>query len=121
MWLTMFPALALLLLAAHFLRVDAWIPVVLSVAWAGLLAVPRPWSAHLVRIGLALGALEWLRTLVMIASVRISAGIPAGRLMAILSAVVVLTLGAIVVFRHPKLRRFYRLGAAHAPEVGPHS
>lgn len=116
MWPTIVPALALLLLAAHFLRVDAWVPVALSAALVGLLAVPRPWAAHAVRIGLALGALEWLRTLITIASVRISAGIPAGRLMVILSAVVVLTLGAILVFRHPRLRRFYRLGPVRAPE-----
>ena len=111
MWLLIGPVLAFLMLAAHFLRVDAGLLVALSLALIPLLAVPRPWAAHLARIALVVGALEWVRTLVMIAAIRFSAGIPAGRMMLILGTVGGLTLLAALVFQHPRLRAFYRLSS----------
>jgi len=112
MWLLIGPVLAFLLLAAHFLRTDAWLLVVLSLALIPLLFVPRSWAAHVSRIALVIGALEWLRTLVMIAAVRFSAGIPAWRMVLILGTVAVLTLLATLVFRNRRLRGFYRLPGA---------
>jgi hypothetical protein len=109
MWLLMAPALAYGLLAAHFLRDDAWILVAPSIALIPLLAVPRPWAAHIARVALVIGALEWLRTIAVIAAARISMGVPFGRMIVILGTVALLTLAAALVFRHPKLRRFYRL------------
>lgn len=109
MWLLTGPVLAFLLLAAHFLRVDAWLLVAVSLALIPLLAVPRPWAANLARIALVVGALEWVRTLVMIAAIRFSAGIPAWRMILILGTVAVLTLLAALVFQHRRLRAFYRL------------
>jgi hypothetical protein len=110
MWLSIAPALAFSLLAAHFLRAEAWIAVAVSGGMILLLLVPRPWAAHVARAALAVGALEWVRTVVAIAAVRISAGVPAGRMILILATVALLTLAAILVFRHPALRSFYRLG-----------
>jgi len=110
MWLLVAPILGLALMAAHFLRAEAWVLVAASGAMILLLAVPRAWAAHLVRGALVLGALEWLRTVVAVAAIRISAGVPAGRMILILLTVTLLTLAAILVFRHPALRRFYRLG-----------
>ena len=109
MWLLIGPVLAFLVLAAHFLRIDAWLLVVLSIALIPLLFVPRPWAAHVTRIALVIGALEWLRTLVMIAAVRFSAGIPASRMILILGTVAILTLLAALVFQNGRLRAFYRL------------
>lgn len=109
MWLLAVPVLAFTLLASHFLRVDAWALVALSIGLIALLAVPRPWAAHVARIALLAGALEWLRTLVILASVRIAADIPSARLIAILIAIVLLNLAAVLVFRHPTLRSFYHL------------
>jgi hypothetical protein len=109
MWLLIGPALAFLLLAAHFLRTEAWLLVALSLALIPVLLVPRPWAAHVTRIALVMGALEWLRTLVMIAAVRFSAGIPASRMILILGTVAGLTLLVALVFQHRRLRAFYRL------------
>jgi hypothetical protein len=116
MWSLIAPALAFALLTAHFLRAEAWIAVAVSAGMILLLLVPRPWAAHLARAALAVGALEWARTVIVFASVRISAGIPAGRMVLILATVAVLTLAAILVFRHPALRRFYRLGPLRTGE-----
>lgn len=116
MWSLIAPALAFALLAAHFLRAEAWIAVVVSGGMILLLLVPRPWAAHVARAALAVGALEWVRTVIVIASVRISADIPAGRMILILATVALLTLAAILVFRHPALRRFYRLGPLRTGE-----
>lgn len=109
MWLLIGPVLAFLMLAAHFLRTDAWLLVAISLVLIPLLAIPRPWATHLVRVALVIGALEWLRTLAMIAAIRFSAGIPASRMMLILGTVAVLTLLAALVFRHRRFRAFYRL------------
>ncbi len=109
MWLLAAPVLAFTLLAAHFLRVDAWALVALSTGMIASLAVPRPWAAHVTRIALLAGALEWLRTLIVLAAVRLAADIPSGRMIVILMAVVLLNLAAFLVFRHPTLRRFYHL------------
>lgn len=116
MWSLIAPALAFALLAAHFLRAEAWSAVAVSAGMILLLLVPRPWAAHVARAALAIGALEWVRTVIVIASVRISAGIPAGRVILILAAVAFLTLATILVFRHPALRRFYRLRPLQAGE-----
>ena len=43
MGLLLGPALAFLLLAAHFLHAEAWLLVGASLALIPLLAVPRPW------------------------------------------------------------------------------
>lgn len=116
MWLLIAPVLAFALLAAHFLRVEAWIAVAVSGGMILLLLVPRPWAAHVARVALAVAALEWLRTVLVIASVRIFAGIPAGRMILILATVALLTLAAILVFRHPALRSFYRLSPLRTGE-----
>jgi len=76
------------------------------------LAVRQPWAVHLARIALMIGALEWLRTLMMIAAIRFSAGIPAWRMILILGTVAVLTLLAALVSQHRRLRGFYRLPGA---------
>jgi hypothetical protein len=116
MWSLIAPALAFALLGAHFLRAEAWIAVAVSGGMVLLLLVPRPWAAHLARAALVVGTLEWMRTMIVIAAVRISAGVPAGRMILILVTVAFLTLAAILVFRHPALRRFYGLGPLRTGE-----
>jgi hypothetical protein len=104
------PALALLLLAAHFARATAWLPAVVSLALIGLLAVPRPWAARLLQAALVLGALEWVRTLWLLAAARAAAGTPWLRMALILGAVSLLTLASAWVFQLPAVRRRFRLG-----------
>jgi asparagine N-glycosylation enzyme membrane subunit Stt3 len=104
------PMLACLLLAAHFYRAG-WLPLaVVSVLLPLLLAVPRAWAARAMQLALAIGAIEWLRTLAEFTAVRISMGQPYGRLVAILLAVALFTAASALVFRSARLRARYRLG-----------
>ncbi len=88
------PALALLLLAAHFFRAALFPLAALSVGSLGLLFVRRRWAAPALRALLLLGALEWVRTAWALASYRASSGRPYLRMLAILGAVAALTLVA---------------------------
>ena len=111
--------LSFLLLAAHFLRGGGIFLSLGTIAMAFLLVIPRPWSARLVQAALALGTLEWLRTLVTLAASRVDNGEPVGRLVIILSAVAAFTFCSILVFRTPTLRRAYGLktGASSGAET----
>jgi hypothetical protein len=66
------------------------------------------WVPRLFQALLALGALEWLRSLYVYASMRIAFEQPWARLAMILGAVAALTLLSGLVFRSRALRRFYR-------------
>jgi hypothetical protein len=102
-------ALSLLLLGAHFLRDDAMALVAACLALCGLLLVARPWAARVLQAALVLGALEWLRTLTVIALQRQHAGAPWLRMAMILGAVAALALVAAWLFQTPRLRRRYGL------------
>jgi len=104
------PFLALLLLAAHFYRAG-WLPLAaLSVALLPLLAVPRPWAARTLQAALVLGALEWLRTLLVLAGARLEAGESWLRLVIILGGVLLLTLAAAWPLRTAAVRHWYGSG-----------
>ncbi len=113
------PVLALLVLAAHFLRAGEYIVVALLVALIALLAVPRWWAARLVQLVLVLGTIEWIMTLAELAFERMVQGEPAARLIAILGTVAVLTAASALVFRTAPLRRYYGLGR-HAASTDDH-
>ncbi len=83
--------LSLLVLAAHFLRQGNQAFVVLVLVSGVLLAVPRIWAARTVQTILVLGALEWVRTLVVKVGERASAGQPVTRLAVILGTVALVT------------------------------
>jgi len=104
------PALALVLLAAHFFRADWLSLTVLCLALLPLLAVPRPWAARTLQAALVLGAVEWLRTLAAFAAARVAVGQPYLRLVLILGVVAALTLLAAAVFQHRSARARFRLG-----------
>ncbi len=108
--LLILPGLSAVLLAAHFYRAGQLALVGASLALLALLAVPRRWAARTVQIGLVLGALEWLRTLAVLAAQRIAAGLPYGRLVAILLVVAAFTAAAALVFRNVRLRVRYDIG-----------
>ncbi|HSM14782.1 MAG TPA: hypothetical protein VLA66_12015 [Thermoanaerobaculia bacterium] len=90
---TILVVLALVLLGAHLSRAGAPLALALAVpvAGIGLLFVRGAWAGWAVRIVLALGALEWLRSLAVHASRRAEAGQPWLRLAVILGAVAALT------------------------------
>ena len=83
--------LACLVLAAHFSRSGNPLFVAVSVALVPVLFVPRPGIRVFCRICLAAAAVEWLFTAWRIAYVRIAAGQPYLRMLAILGAVAAFT------------------------------
>lgn len=103
--LQLLPVVAsLLVLGAHFLRGGNVVLVVLVLAALGLLGVRRPWAARTVQAVLLLGAVEWVRSLVELASWRAQTGQPATRLVVILGSVAIFTGLSALVFRTTRLR-----------------
>ena len=95
------PVLSLLLLAAHFYRGGLYPLAVAAIALTGLAFVARPWAGRALGLVLACGAIEWLRSAWMFASMRASMGLPYARLVVILGSVAVVTLtSAVVVWRN---------------------
>jgi hypothetical protein len=86
--------LSALVLGAHLLRAG-WLPAAILAAAAPLLLLARgAWPARAVQLVLALGAVEWLRTLASLVDVRRSHQLPYLRLVAILGAVALVTAGS---------------------------
>jgi hypothetical protein len=88
------PALAFLLLAAHFFRGGFFTLAALSIGLVTLLFVQRPWAALVLRAALVLGSIEWLRTAWGLAERRALAGQPYTRMLLILGAVAAFTVVA---------------------------
>ncbi|MCB9418374.1 MAG: hypothetical protein H6667_01105 [Ardenticatenaceae bacterium] len=101
--------LSILLLAAHFLREGSIVLVVLLVAALALLFVRRSWIARIFQIGLILGGLEWLRTLLNLIIQRQMLGQSWERMVLILGFVVVFTMGSALVFQMAALRERFHL------------
>lgn len=83
--------LSALILAAHFLRSGDILLVEASVALVPLAFVHRRWAAWTLKAALALGALEWLRTLFILRGIRIEEGAPYLRMTLILAGVAAFT------------------------------
>jgi hypothetical protein len=98
----MLPALALVLLAAHFFRGGLISLAAFSLGLVALLFVQRSWAHRALQAALALGALEWLRTAWSLAAQRAAAGEPYGRLLLILGAVAAITVVAAVLAGRPR-------------------
>lgn len=96
-----------LLLAAHFYRGGQLALVVLSLGLPLLLLVRHRHVPVLLAAGLALGALEWARTLLAIAEVRMALGLPWQRMATILGGVALFTLLSGLVFLSRALRSRY--------------
>jgi hypothetical protein len=111
------PALAAILLAAHFLRSGEWAGVAASLALLAVLAIPRRAAARAAQAGLLLGAAEWVRTLVRLVAERRAEGAPYARLAAILGGVAAWTAASALVFQSRRLRERDR--AAPADPVDP--
>lgn len=111
--------LALVVLAAHFYRADALAVAALALVALVLLAVRRPWAARMLQVLLVGGAIEWARTLAVLAGQRVSIGAGVGRLVLILGTVAVLTAAAALVFRIPRVREHFRLAPPPAAPPEP--
>lgn len=102
--LLVLPALALLLLAAHFYRAGALLVALGCVALLPLLAVHYAWAVRGLQIALVAGCLEWLWTATLLMQQRLALGQPWLRMALILGAVALFTAAAALVWRHPRLR-----------------
>jgi len=103
------PAVALLLLGAHFFRAGLVPLTVACLALLGLLFVRSAWAVRTLQIAFMLGTLEWLRTAWVFASTRAVAGQPYGRLLMILGGVALLTALAAIVLKSKVARQHFRL------------
>ena len=102
------PALALLLLGAHFFRAGLVPVAAVCAALLALLFVRTAWAARAMQGALALGVLAWLRTAWVFASARADVGQPYGRLLVILGSVALLTALAAVALRSNTAREHFR-------------
>jgi len=100
--------ISFVLLAAHFLRAGQTVVVVVLLAMLFLLFLKKYWVPWLIQLVLFLGALEWLRTLVSVAQVRIGMDAPWMRMAVILGAVALFTVLSCLVFRSQALRDRYK-------------
>jgi len=98
-----------LLLGAHFLRAGNILLVALSLLFPTLLLIRRAWVARLTQLILVLGAIEWVRTLLVLVDERRTAGQPWLRLVLIIGGVAALTASSALLFNCRSLRRRYKL------------
>jgi hypothetical protein len=99
--------LSFLLLGAHFYRSGLPFGAGFCIVMPLLLLVRDSWVPRLIQILLLLGALEWLRTLFVIANMRIAYEQSWTRMAAILGVVALFTALAGLVFRSKALRKRY--------------
>jgi uncharacterized paraquat-inducible protein A len=107
MFLAMPACLSLLAMAAHFLRRGNWAGVAVCLGLILVMAIPRAWAMWTVQIALLLAALLWVRTMVAIVDAREAMGMPWGKAVVILGAVVVFTLVSAGLFRTRTLWGYY--------------
>jgi hypothetical protein len=99
--------ISLLLLSAHFMRAGQTMLAALPVVLMAFLIVREKWVAWLIQLALVLGAIEWIRTLVAVAEVRLEYGMPWVRMAVILGSVAAFTALSSLVFRSKGLRKRY--------------
>ena len=99
--------ISFLLLAAHFFRAGQVVIVFGLLLILLLLMFRKSWVPWLIQLTLLLGAVEWLRTLIFVAQMRIEFGLPWVRMAIILGAVVLFTALSGLVFRSRALRNRY--------------
>ena len=105
--LLLLPALALLLLGAHFFRA-ALVPLtVVCLGLVALLFVRARWAWLTLQVALAIGTLEWLRTAWEFASMRAAMGQPFTRLLVILGSVALVTALAALALRTRTARDYF--------------
>jgi hypothetical protein len=109
---------SLIVLGAHFMRAGNFAMLALVFVVLGLLGVRRPLAARLVQTALVLGAIEWIRTLVTLATGRVETGQPVVRLIFILGSVALFTGLSALVYRAPRLRSWYALGQIRDAATG---
>ena len=99
--------ISFLLLAAHFMRAGQTVLVVVLLLLLPLLLLKKFWVPWVMQFTLLLGALEWLRTIMFVAQIRMDQGMPWTRMAVILGVVALFTALSCLVFRSKALRQRY--------------
>lgn len=99
--------ISFLLVAAHFFRSGQLIFVILMLCMPLLMLVRKSWVPVVIQVVLLLAAVEWLRTLINIAQLRMHSGEPWVRMAVILAAVALFTAASGLVLRHAALRAWF--------------
>ena len=115
-FLRLFPVyISLLLLAAHFFRAGQTILAVIPLVLFVPLLLKEKWVPWLIQVALVLGVLEWIRTIVAVAEIRMEHGAPWVRMAVILGAVALFTALSCLVFKSEGLKRRYSTGETSEP------
>ena len=101
--------ISLLILGAHFSRVDIFPLTLLCLGLPFLLFIKRAWVARLTQIALVLGAIEWVRITLVYVGERQVSGQPWIRLAIILGIVALLTGLSALMFQTNVLIKRYKL------------
>lgn len=109
--LALFPALAFLVLAAHFFRAGNLVLFAFALLLLPLLLVRARSAAWAIQAALLAGTIEWARTLAAFAGQRRALGLPYARLALILGGVALATAACLLVFRSARVKRFFGLAA----------
>ena len=97
--------ISFVLLAAHFMRAGQTIITAVILLILLLLFVKKYWVPWVMQIVLVFGAIEWIRTLLFVAQMRIEFDMPWTRMAIILGAVALFTLLSALVFRAKALKQ----------------
>ena len=109
MFLKILPiTLCFLLLAAHFGRANLLILQIISILIPFLLFWKTKITAIIIQACLMLAGIEWIRTTVYYARIRIENGEPWLRLAIILGSVVVLNFATVLIFRTKSMKARYK-------------
>ena len=104
------PALALVMLGAHFYRAASWSVALACLAMVLLLARRRPWVPRAMQAAMLLGSLQWLWSAFWLVQQRMTLGQPWQRMAVILLAVALGTAASALVFRHTRVRQWFAPG-----------
>jgi hypothetical protein len=106
--------LSLLLLAAHFYRAGLLPVAIVIIISCLMLAVRREWSLKIARLLLFAGGLEWIRTTIMLTSMRQAAGAPWMRLAFILGVVIIVCYASLILLYSGPVKRMFKVEDAGA-------
>lgn len=101
--------LCFILLAAHFSRAGMMMLAIISLILPFLLFIKKSVIARILQLSLILGALEWVRIMIVYAQERIYLGEPYIRLVLILSTVALFTAASSLIFQSKSIKEVYKL------------
>ncbi len=98
-----------IIMTAHFFRLEQYFIVIICICFPFLLFFKTKLAARLIQIILLLGAIEWIRTIIIIVNERITNGEPCLRLVIILGIVTLFTGFSSFIFKIKSLKERYKL------------